>query len=106
MFARGTDNACWHRWWDGARWGGWESLGGICESLTATSWAPNRLDLFTVGTDSAVWHQAWDGAHWSGWETPRRGRGLAGDARRRGRRTGSTRSPIGTDSGMYHHWWG
>ena len=26
-FARGTDNGCWHRWWDGAHWGGWEFLG-------------------------------------------------------------------------------
>jgi hypothetical protein len=25
-FARGSDDALWHRWWDGARWGGWESL--------------------------------------------------------------------------------
>ena len=28
-FARGTDNAMYHRWWNGSSWGGWESLGGI-----------------------------------------------------------------------------
>jgi hypothetical protein len=27
-FVRGTDNAMHHRWWDGQRWGAWESLGG------------------------------------------------------------------------------
>jgi hypothetical protein len=25
---QGTDNALWHKWWDGSRWSGWESLGG------------------------------------------------------------------------------
>ena len=27
-FARGTDLAMYHRWWDGTAWGRWESLGG------------------------------------------------------------------------------
>jgi len=27
-FVRGTDNAMWHKWWNGAAWSGWESLGG------------------------------------------------------------------------------
>jgi hypothetical protein len=70
VFALGEDHACWHRWWDGHAWGGWESLGGVCDSdIAATTWAPNRIDLFTIGTDSALWHQAWDGTHWSGWES-------------------------------------
>jgi hypothetical protein len=68
VFALGEDHACWHRWWDGHSWGGWESLGGICHSeIAATSWGPNRLDLFTIGSDSALYHQAWDGTNWSGW---------------------------------------
>jgi len=29
FFGRGTDAALWHRWWDGANWQGWESLGGV-----------------------------------------------------------------------------
>jgi len=33
-FARGTDNAMWHRWWDGSAWGGWESLGGVIQGLS------------------------------------------------------------------------
>ena len=28
-FARGTDAAMYHRWWDGVNWGGWKSLGGV-----------------------------------------------------------------------------
>ena len=28
-FARGTDQAMYHRWWDGTAWGGWEYLGGV-----------------------------------------------------------------------------
>ena len=29
VFARGTDNGLWHRWWDGSTWGGWQNLGGV-----------------------------------------------------------------------------
>src|SRR5258708_3691719 len=28
-FARGADQAMWHRWWNGTQFGGWESLGGV-----------------------------------------------------------------------------
>ena len=49
-----------YRWWDGAAWGGWESLGGVLESPPdAAAWAANRLDIFAVGTDSALWHRWW-----------------------------------------------
>ena len=27
VFVKGTDNALWHKWWDGSSWSGWESLG-------------------------------------------------------------------------------
>ena len=68
-FARGADNAMWHRWWDGAAWGGWESLGGVLTSdVSCTSWAPNRIDCFGRGLDNAMWHKWWDGAAWGGWE--------------------------------------
>ena len=46
-FARGTDNAMSHRWWDGVSWAGWESLGGILTSdPQCTSWSANRIDCF------------------------------------------------------------
>jgi hypothetical protein len=58
LFVVGTDNAVWHKWWDGSSWGGWESLGGsVFSEVSAVSWAANRLDLFAVGTDSAVWRK-------------------------------------------------
>src|SRR5271169_5614297 len=50
VVARGTDSACWHKWWNGSAWGGWESLGGtIISEPTIVSWAPNRLDIFALG---------------------------------------------------------
>src|SRR5687768_16472222 len=60
----------WHRWWDGAAWRGWESLGGIITSAPAAAcWGPNRIDCFALGTDNAIWHRWWDGAAWHGWES-------------------------------------
>ena len=57
-FARGTDNALYHRWWNGSAWGGWESLGGVITSdPTAVSWGPNRIDVFAKGTDNAMHHR-------------------------------------------------
>jgi hypothetical protein len=62
VFARGTDNALWHKWWDGSAWRGWESLGGVLTSGPgAVSWGPNRIDVFVRGTDNAIWHKWWNG---------------------------------------------
>ncbi|MEH2385895.1 MAG: hypothetical protein V7K14_08975, partial [Nostoc sp.] len=62
VFVRGTDNALWHKWFDGG-WSGWESLGGILTSSpTAVSWSYGRIDVFARGTDNALWHQWFDGA--------------------------------------------
>ena len=53
VFARGTDNALYHKWYDG-NWSGWESLGGMLTSGPAVcSWASGRLDVFARGTDNA-----------------------------------------------------
>jgi hypothetical protein len=50
----------WHRWWDGAAWGGWESLGGVIPSgPDCVAWGPNRLDCFAPGTDNALYHRWW-----------------------------------------------
>ena len=79
VFAKGTDNALWHKWWGGGPWSGWESLGGDLVSNSApssplggfgpvvTSWAPGRLDVFARGTDSQLWHRFYAGG-WSSWE--------------------------------------
>ncbi len=70
LFAVGTDHALWHKWWDGTRWGGWESLGGVLQSdVAAVSWDRNRIDVFGIGTDHALRHKWWDGRRWRGWES-------------------------------------
>ena len=116
VFALGLDNALWHRWWDGSSWGGWESLGGILESTPkAVSWSANRLDVFAVGTDSALWHRWWDGASWGGWESlggllespmngPRLSPGALDAVAWAANRLDIF--VVGTDSAMWHKWWG
>jgi hypothetical protein len=70
VFIQGTDNALWHKWFDGQAWNGWESLGGqLTGPPTAVSWAANRLDVFIQGTDNALWHKWFDGQAWNGWES-------------------------------------
>jgi hypothetical protein len=116
IFAVGTDSAMYHRWWDGSAWGGWEDLGGILQSTPkAVSWAPNRLDVFAVGTDYAMYHRWWDGSSWGGWEslggileTPLNGTRLSVNAID-ACAWAANRLDIfvaGTDSALYHRWWG
>ena len=51
VFARGTDNALWHKWYDGG-WLDWESLGGVIASdPSAVSWGHGRIDVFARGTN-------------------------------------------------------
>lgn len=104
LFARGTDNALLHKWWDGSTWRGWESLGGVLTSgPAAVSWGPNRIDVFVRGTDDALWHRWWDGSAWQGWES------LGGvlteapavSSWAAGRLDVFVR---GTDNGMWHKW--
>ena len=65
---RGTDNALWHKWYDGG-WHNWESLGGVLTNApSAASWSPGRYDVFARGTDGALWHRWYDG-RWHDWES-------------------------------------
>ncbi len=71
VFAKGTDNALWHKTYDVAAggWTGWSSLGGsIASDPAVVSWAPGRLDIFATGPDKALWHIYYDG-RWSGWSS-------------------------------------
>lgn len=72
-----------HRWWDGAAWGGWESLSATLEGSSGAtptsdpdcvSWGVNRVDCFVKGSDNVLYHQFWDSSTWSGWQ-----RGLVSD---------------------------
>ena len=85
IFARGTDNALWHKWQTAPNngWSGWASLGGVITSDPVVGQnADGRLEVFARGTDNAVWHQ-WQTAPsdgWSGWAS-------LGGVIRRGRRS-------------------
>src|SRR6266487_3707025 len=107
LFVTGTDNAVWHKWWDGASWGGWESLGGSVFSVpTVVSGGLGRLHLFALGADGTVCHKWRGSTGWGGWES------LGGFIF-------SASSPIywgwpsrldlfalGTESDVWHRWWG
>jgi hypothetical protein len=105
VFVVGTDNALWHRWWDGQSWGGWESLGGVLASPPVpVSWGADRLDVFVVGTDNALWHRWWDGQSWGGWES------LGGILTSPPAAVcwGPNRIDVfakGTDNALWHRWW-
>ena len=75
VFVRGTDNALYHKWWDGNQWSDYEQLGPnqIASDPAAVSWGLNRIDVFVRGTDNALYTKSWDGNQWSDYV------GLGGD---------------------------
>jgi hypothetical protein len=65
VFARGTDNALKHRWFDGGTWSAWENMGGnLASAPSAVSWGPNRIDVVARATDNTILHWYWDGVSW------------------------------------------
>lgn len=104
-FARGADNALWHRAWNGTAWAGWESLGGVVSaSPAAVSGAANRIDVFVRGSDNSLWHRTWNGTAWQPWE------GLGGRLGAGAAATSSSATRIdvfvvGADAGLWHRWW-
>ncbi|WP_257454160.1 hypothetical protein [Archangium lipolyticum] len=63
VYARGTDNALWHKWYTYG-WSNWEWLGGeMTSSPSAESWGPGRMDIFYRGPDSSLRHSWWN----NGW---------------------------------------
>lgn len=72
-FMRGTDNALWHRYWDGNGWQ-WERLGGVISAepgaVSTAAVTPNtgRIDVFVRGQEMALWHRVFDGSGWGPWE--------------------------------------
>ncbi|MGA5895076.1 S8 family serine peptidase [Streptomyces venetus] len=73
IFARGGDQAVWHKWQTAPNngWSGWESLGGWIDMLTYGRNADGRVEIFARGSDQAVWHkwQTSPGGGYSGWES-------------------------------------
>ena len=105
VFAKGGDNALYHKWWDGSSWGGWESLGGGIDSAPgAVSWGPNRIDVFVRGLDNALYHKWWDGSSWQGYE--RLGGVLtSGPAAASWAANRLDVFARGADNAMWHLWW-
>jgi len=69
VFARGTDNAIWHRWQTSrnGEWSDWVSLGGeLTSDPDAALNADGGLVVFARGTDNAIWHR-WQSAPDSEW---------------------------------------
>jgi len=108
FFARGTDNALWHRWQTAPNngWAGWASMGGVITSDPVTAQnADGRLEIFVRGTDNAVWHR-WQTAPsngWSGWAS------LGGviTSNIATARNADGRMEIfarGTDNALWHRW--
>lgn len=67
VFTRGTDNQLWHRWWNGATWSNWESLGGIMKSAPSAAVRGNKIDVVAYGIEGDLWRQTWTGSRWTGW---------------------------------------
>lgn len=55
LFARGSDNAMWHRRRDGLTWQPWHSLGGVLASDPAAVCSGGRTYVFARGTDEKLW---------------------------------------------------
>lgn len=82
IFFRGARGDLLLKWWDGARWSAFVSLGSpeiadlaypaitVPAPLTgppaACSWGANRLDVFARGSRGELLHKCWDGTNWSG----------------------------------------
>jgi murein DD-endopeptidase MepM/ murein hydrolase activator NlpD len=76
VYVRGGDGALWQRWWNGSVWSDWQYIGGSVAYVepqlggpAATSWGPNRLDVFVqCAGNNALWRLFWNGTQWSGWQ--------------------------------------
>lgn len=56
LFARGADNAAYHRAFHNGQWGDWESLGGtLTDSLSVAFTGPDAWSVYTRGGDGMVW---------------------------------------------------
>ena len=72
VFAVFPNGELWDRYWDGASWHDWESLGGDLDGSAgapaASSWAEDRIDVWARGRAGNIWHRWWNGDRWVDWE--------------------------------------
>lgn len=64
VFACGTDNGIWHKWFNGA-WQSWERIGDGTPDLSVASWAEGRLDIFFRGVAGDLVHIHYSDGKWS-----------------------------------------
>lgn len=85
VFVRGVRGDLLLKWWDGAKWSDFASLGmpelpdpaypavAVPARLTgppaACSWGEHRLDVFLRGGRGDLLHKSWNGRQWSGFES-------------------------------------
>lgn len=67
VFGRGTDNALWHKYWNGVTWSEWDNGMGannVVGGPDATSWGPGRIDVVARESNKSVGHWYWTGSTW------------------------------------------
>ncbi|HST42816.1 MAG TPA: hypothetical protein VLK58_25055, partial [Conexibacter sp.] len=71
VYARGSDDAIYMKYWDGSNWTReWAHLGGVATSSPALiSWFTSNIEVGVRGTDGAFYRNSWDprAVRWSGW---------------------------------------
>jgi hypothetical protein len=105
VFARGTDNALYHKYWVNGAWSGWESLGGqITSDPAAVAW-PGHVEVFARGTDYQLYHRWFDSCcGWQQWD-PMGGQ-LTSSPAVASQQAGHMDVFVrGTDNQMYHRWY-
>jgi hypothetical protein len=68
LFARGADNALYHKWFDNGWSADWQYLGGILASppVAASSWGFSG-DVFVRGSDGHLYYNEVNSNVWTGW---------------------------------------
>ena len=62
VFVRGSDNALYHKSWNGIEWSAYERLGGNLEGAPAAiSRGPNLIDVFFRGRDNHLYQMSYNG---------------------------------------------
>lgn len=68
VFAIRDDAELVDRYWDGALWHEWESLGGpFTGDPAAAARDADRIDVLAIGTDGVLRHRWWDRTAWVPW---------------------------------------
>lgn len=108
VFARGTDNALWHKWQvaPNSGWSDWATQGGgISSEIASGRNADGRLEIFVRGMDNSLWHkwQLSPGGAWSGWSS--QGGALTSDIAVGRNADGRLEAFVrGTDYALWHKW--